>query len=36
MIEIGSNLLQAIQAVCWVAGVGLVMFFLYKMNESVR
>jgi hypothetical protein len=35
MIEIGPNLLQAIQALAWVAGVSSVMFFLYKINGSM-
>lgn len=36
MIDIGPNILHAIEALCWVAAVGIVMFFLSKMNESVR
>ena len=34
MIEIGPNLLQAIQAFAWVAGVCSVMYFLYRMAKA--
>ena len=34
MIEIGPNLLQAIQAFAWVAGVSAVMYFLYRMMKA--
>jgi hypothetical protein len=31
MIEIGPNLLQAIQALAWVAGVSSVAYFLFSI-----
>ena len=35
MIEIGPNLLQAIQALAWVAGISSVFYFLSRIAREL-